>query len=171
MNFLMLKTNKTFDEDEVLISSLPLDEDIQASTPPAHQEENMMSCDPFEDLDDTLFHDFGSEEVLEDPLDATGPFEKRQTKHFVLRIKPLVMKRQWRGMSIKRKKNSDESQHVETSLSLLPLDVGEVVHPCFPHAHEVEEANSLNDEEYEDPVEAALTYAHEDERDGYFQSY
>jgi hypothetical protein len=63
--------DETFDEDEVLISSLPLDEDIQASAPPAHQEENMMSCDPFEDLDDTLFHDFGSEEVLEEPLDAT----------------------------------------------------------------------------------------------------
>jgi hypothetical protein len=85
--------DETFDEDEVLISSLPFDEDIQASVPPAHQEENMMSCDPFEDLDDTLFHDFGSEEVLEDPLDVTGPFEEKKTKHFVLRIKPLVMKR------------------------------------------------------------------------------
>jgi hypothetical protein len=70
--------DKTFDEDEVLISSLPFDEDIQASVPPAHQEENMMSCDPFEDLDDTLFHDFGSEEVLEETLDATDPFEKRK---------------------------------------------------------------------------------------------
>jgi hypothetical protein len=59
----------------VLIYALPLDEDIQASVPPAHQEENMMSCDPFEDLDDTLFHDFGSEEVLEEPLDATDLFE------------------------------------------------------------------------------------------------
>jgi hypothetical protein len=98
--------DETFDEDEVLISSLPLDEDIQASAPPAHQEENMMSCDPFEDLDDTLFHDFGSEEVLEEPLDATDPFERRKTKHYVLRIKPLAMKRRWRGMSIKRKKNN-----------------------------------------------------------------
>jgi hypothetical protein len=49
--------DETFDEDEVLISALPFDEDIQAFVPPAHQEENMMSCDPFEDLDDTLFHD------------------------------------------------------------------------------------------------------------------
>jgi hypothetical protein len=56
--------NKSVDEDEVLISSLPLDEDIQASTPRAHQEENMMSRDPFKDLDDALFHDFGNEEVL-----------------------------------------------------------------------------------------------------------
>jgi hypothetical protein len=61
--------------------------------PPAHQEENMMSCNPFEDLDDTSFHDFGSEEVLEDPLDATDLFERRKTKNFVLRIKPIVMKR------------------------------------------------------------------------------
>jgi hypothetical protein len=72
-------------------------------------------------------------------------------------------------MSIKRKKNFDEVQHVEkpheTSLSFFPLDEGEVFQPCFPPAHEVEEATSLNDEESEDPVEATLTYvppAHED---------
>jgi len=58
--------DETFDEDEVLIFALPFDKDIQASIPPAHQEENMMSCDPFEYLDNTLFHDFGSEEVLEE---------------------------------------------------------------------------------------------------------
>ena len=86
-----------FDEEKVL----------QASVSPAHQEENMMICNPFEYLDDTLFHDFGSEEVLEDPLDSTGLFEEKQTKHSVLRMKPLVMKRRWRTMSIKRKKNSD----------------------------------------------------------------
>jgi hypothetical protein len=95
-------------------------------------------------------------------LDATDPFWKKKTKCYVLRIKPLVMKRRWRGMSMKRKKNFDEVQHVEkpheTSLSFLPLDEGEVVQPCFPLAHEVEEATSLNDEEFEDPVEAALTF-------------
>jgi hypothetical protein len=37
-----------FDEDEVLIFAFPLDENIQASVIPAHQQENMMSCDPFE---------------------------------------------------------------------------------------------------------------------------
>jgi hypothetical protein len=57
--------DKAFDEDEVLIYSLPFDEDIQALFPPAHQEENMMIYDPFKDLDDTLFHDFRSE-VLEE---------------------------------------------------------------------------------------------------------
>jgi hypothetical protein len=29
----------------------------------SHQEENTVSCDPFEGLDDTLFHDLESEEV------------------------------------------------------------------------------------------------------------
>jgi hypothetical protein len=53
----------------------------------------MMSCNPFEDLDDTLFYDFGSEEVLEDPLDATNISKKRHMKHSALRIKPCVMKR------------------------------------------------------------------------------
>jgi hypothetical protein len=155
--------DETFDEDEVLISALPFDEDIQASILPAHQEENMMSCNPFEDLDDTLFHDFGTEEVLEEPLDATGPFGENQTKRSILRIKPLVMKRRWRSMSMKRKKNSDEVQHVEepceTSLSFLPLDEGEFVQPCFPPAHEVEEVTSINDEEFEDSVEATLAPA------------
>jgi hypothetical protein len=57
------------------------------------------------------------------------------------------MKRRWRSMSIKRKKNFDEVQHVEkpreTSLSFLPLDEVEVVQPYSPPVHEVEEANSL----------------------------
>ena len=90
--------DKTF--DEVLVSTLPHDEDIEPSNPHARQEENMMSCDPFEGLNDTLLHDFGSEEILEDPLDATDPLERRQTKHYILRIKPLVMKRRWRGIYV-----------------------------------------------------------------------
>jgi hypothetical protein len=65
-------------------------------------------------------------------------------------------------MSIKRKKNYDESKHVETSFSLLLLDVGEVVHPFFPPVHEVEQANSMNNEESEDTVEASLTSTQED---------
>jgi hypothetical protein len=77
----------------VLISSLPLGEDIHASSPPTHQEENMMIHDPFEDIDDTSFHDFGSVEVLEDPLYVTIFFEERKTKHYVLRIKTPAMKR------------------------------------------------------------------------------
>jgi hypothetical protein len=39
----------------------------------------------------TLFHKFGSEEVLEEPLDVTGPFEEKKTKRSVFRIKPLAM--------------------------------------------------------------------------------
>jgi hypothetical protein len=35
----------------------------------------MMSCNPFKDIDDTLFHDFGRKEVLEEPLDVTNPFK------------------------------------------------------------------------------------------------
>ena len=41
----------------------------------SYQEENTMSCDPFEDLDDTLFHELKSEEVLEETLDMIDPFE------------------------------------------------------------------------------------------------
>jgi hypothetical protein len=71
-----------------------------------------MSCDPFEDLDDTLFHDLGNEEVLEETLDMIDHLEEKRTKNYALRIKPLVMKRQWRGVSIRRKKNSDKAQHI-----------------------------------------------------------
>jgi hypothetical protein len=70
--------DETSKEDEVLVSTLPFDEDIQASVPLAHQEENMMSHNPLEKLDDALFHDFGSEEVLEEPSDTIDPFEKRK---------------------------------------------------------------------------------------------
>jgi hypothetical protein len=90
-------------------------------------------------------HDLGSEEVIEEPLDATNPFWKLQTNHFSLRIKPLVLKRQWRGMSIKKNNNFDEAQHVEILLYFLLLDEGEVVQACFPPAHEVEEVTNLND--------------------------
>jgi hypothetical protein len=53
----------------------------------------MFSCNPFEYIDDTLFHDLGSEEALEEPLDEIDIFWKTQTNHFALRIKPLVMKK------------------------------------------------------------------------------
>jgi hypothetical protein len=60
-------------------------------------------------------------------LDATNPFWKTNDEE--------VME----GHVHKKKEEFDESQHVETSLSLLPLDEGEVVQPCFPPVHEVEE--------------------------------
>jgi hypothetical protein len=137
--------DETFDEEEVLISTLPFDEDIQAFVPPAHQEENMISDNPFEDLDDALFCDFGSEELLEEPLDATDLSKKGHMKHSALRIKPRVMKRRWRSMPMKRKNNLDEAQHVEASFSLLLLDEDEVVQTCLPPAHEDEETISLDD--------------------------
>jgi hypothetical protein len=59
----------------------------------SHQEENTMSCDPFEDLDDSLFHELESEEVSEETLDMADPPEEKQAKNYALKIKPLVMKR------------------------------------------------------------------------------
>jgi hypothetical protein len=44
-------------------------------------------------------------------------------------------------------------KHVEASLSFLPLDEVEVFQLCSPLSHDVEEVISLNDEEFEDPVE------------------
>jgi hypothetical protein len=73
------------------VSSLPLDEDIQTSASPAHQEENMMSYNPFENFDDALFHDCGNEENCQKDLDevslaeglnetllSTFPFEENE---------------------------------------------------------------------------------------------
>jgi hypothetical protein len=131
--------------EEVPISTLPFDEDIQAFVPPAHQEENMISDNHFEDLDDALFCDFGSEELLEKPLDGTNLSKKGHMKHYALRIKPRVMKRRWRSMPMKRKMNLDEAQHVEASFSLFLLDEDEVIQTCIPHAHEDEETISLDD--------------------------
>jgi hypothetical protein len=49
------------------------DEVIQASIPPTHEEENVVSCTPFQVFDVASFHDLESEEVLEEPLDALDP--------------------------------------------------------------------------------------------------
>jgi hypothetical protein len=62
-------SEEAFNEDEVLSLNDP-DEDIQATIPPTHQEENTMSYNPLEDLDYSLFHDPGSEGALEEPSDT-----------------------------------------------------------------------------------------------------
>jgi hypothetical protein len=71
-----------------------------------------MICDPFKDLYDALLHEFESEEVSEETLDMTDPLEENKTKNYALRTKPLMMKRRWRGLSIKRKKNYDKVKHI-----------------------------------------------------------
>jgi hypothetical protein len=88
---------------------------------------------------------------------VTYTFEKRKTRFFLLRIKPLVMKRKWKGMSIRRKKNFDEVEHVDTSLYFLLIDEGEVFQPSSPPTHEVEGV-SLIEEEFKDLVEAIHTF-------------
>jgi hypothetical protein len=62
--------DETYDEYEVF--SLPLDEDIQTSSPLAHQEENMMSFNPFENFDDALFHECGNGENFQMDLDEVS---------------------------------------------------------------------------------------------------
>jgi hypothetical protein len=102
-----------------------------------------------QDLDKTLP---SREESLSDENNKIFLFEpprNNQMKHSTLRIKPLVMKRSWRGMCMKKNKNFDEVRHVknldETSVPVLPLDEDEVVQPCFPLAHEDEDVISPND--------------------------
>jgi hypothetical protein len=45
---------------------------IQTSDSPTHQEENMMSYNPFENFDDSLFHDCGNEENYQKDLDEVS---------------------------------------------------------------------------------------------------
>jgi hypothetical protein len=70
-------------------------------------------------------------------------------RYSALRIKPLLMKRHCRGMSMKKNKNCDEVKHAEnpyeTFVSIFPLDEDEVVHPFFPPTHKYEEVISPND--------------------------
>jgi hypothetical protein len=110
-----------------------------------------MCCDPFEDLDDSLFHDLESEEVSEETLDMTYPLEEKKEKSYALIINPPMMKSKWRGLSIKIKKNHDKAPHIEALLSLILLDKGKVVQPCLPP--NVEEVITIDDEEFEGPVE------------------
>jgi hypothetical protein len=61
----------TMDDDDSLWSivfSIPFDEYIQSYVPLVNKKENMASYNPFENFDDTLFHDFGNEEVLEEDI-------------------------------------------------------------------------------------------------------
>jgi hypothetical protein len=84
--------DEPYDEDKAF--ALPLDEYIQTSAPPAHQEENMMSYNPFENFDDALFHDCGNEENyqkdlnevfltegLKETLSSIVPFEEDEVIH------------------------------------------------------------------------------------------
>jgi hypothetical protein len=57
-------------EDEAPVFAPPFDEVIQASIPPSHEEENMVSFTPFQVFDIVSFHDSESEELLEEHLDA-----------------------------------------------------------------------------------------------------
>jgi hypothetical protein len=95
---------------------------------------------------------------------VTNLSEKGHMKHSTLRINPHVMKRRWRGMPMKRKRNPDEAQHVEASLYFLRHDVFEVVEPFSPHVHEVQEATSISDEceELVEHTHASTPPTHED---------
>jgi hypothetical protein len=54
--------NETHHEDKTFVFSPPVNEDevIQASIPPAHEEENMVSCTSFQVFDVASFHDLES---------------------------------------------------------------------------------------------------------------
>jgi hypothetical protein len=60
-------------EDEAPLFAPPFDEVIQASIPPAHEEENMVIYNPSQVFDVVSFHDSESEYVIEEPLDALNP--------------------------------------------------------------------------------------------------
>jgi hypothetical protein len=59
--------------DEVSTCAPPSDEAILEPFPPAQQEDNKVSCFPFQDFDDTLFHDLGNEEEMDEPLGILNP--------------------------------------------------------------------------------------------------
>ena len=70
---------EAFNEDEV-ISLNDQDEHIQDVIPPTHKEEKTMSYDPFEDIDENLFHDPRSEEasdVVDQHIDSFIQIGKR----------------------------------------------------------------------------------------------
>jgi hypothetical protein len=70
-------------DEETLLSMPPLDEDdiIQNFSPPAHEEENMMSYNPFENFNDALFHDFGNEENCQKDLNEVSLAEGLNETH------------------------------------------------------------------------------------------
>jgi hypothetical protein len=63
------------EEDETSVFSPPFDEDevIQTSIPPAHEEENVVSCTPFQVFDVGSSYDLESDGFSEEPLDVVEP--------------------------------------------------------------------------------------------------
>jgi hypothetical protein len=59
--------------DEVSTCAPPSDEAIHEPFPPAQQEENEVSCFPFQDFDNTLFHDSKSEGEVESSNEVDLP--------------------------------------------------------------------------------------------------
>jgi hypothetical protein len=59
--------------DEVSTCPLPLDEAIHKPSPPAQQQDDKVSFFPFQDFDDTLFHDSESDGEMESPNEEHLP--------------------------------------------------------------------------------------------------
>ena len=59
--------------NEVSTCPLPLDEAIHKPSPPAQQQDDKVSFFPFQDFDDTLFHDSESDGEMESPNEEHLP--------------------------------------------------------------------------------------------------
>jgi hypothetical protein len=137
-------------EDEVLVSALPFDEVIQASTLPAQEEENMVSHFPFQDFDDALFYDSESEEVLEKPFDVLDPSCYDNIDEFI-----HVGRRKWDVIGL----DGGPIYDIQGHFQLLPLQ-----QPCViatnPDVWQQEDDMITN--LFQQPKDDLLQHSHED---------
>jgi hypothetical protein len=100
------------------------DEVIQASNPPAHEEENVVSCTPLQIFDIVLFHDSESEEVLEEPLDALDGDQSCYNKDddVIENIDDLIHVGRYKWDIICSGLKGDPIYDIEGHFQLLPLE-------------------------------------------------
>jgi hypothetical protein len=73
--------------NEVSTCPLPLDEAIHKPSPPAQQQDDKVSFFPFQDFDDTLFHDSESDGEMESPNEEHLPCCTTKKKGLLMRIR------------------------------------------------------------------------------------
>jgi hypothetical protein len=60
-------------EDETMMHAISFNKDTQVLKAPAQEETNTVSYLPFQNFDDSLLYDLGSEEEMDEPLNALNP--------------------------------------------------------------------------------------------------
>jgi hypothetical protein len=102
--------------------SPPFDEVIQASIPPAQEEKNVVSYTPFQVFDVDAFHEWESEDVLEEPLDTLVPSCYNESDDVINNIDEFIHVGRCKWDVTCYGFNGDPIYDIEGHFQLLPLE-------------------------------------------------